>query len=76
LIKTLDSSASAPTKVLGQSITIFKIQELTGNMYKLPVLGACFFCFFCTHTLAHPTHNLLHIQTAQPLGVSLYTCIL
>ncbi|KAJ6878417.1 hypothetical protein NC651_030992 [Populus alba x Populus x berolinensis] len=38
LIKTLDSSATAPTKVLGQSITIFKIQELAGNMYKLPVL--------------------------------------
>lgn len=38
LIKTLDSSATAPTKVLGKSITIFKIQELAGNMYKLPVL--------------------------------------
>ncbi|KAJ6758193.1 N-ALPHA-ACETYLTRANSFERASE 25 NATB AUXILIARY SUBUNIT [Salix koriyanagi] len=38
LMKTLDSPATVPTKALGQSITIFKIQELTGNLYKLPVL--------------------------------------
>ncbi|CAK7351925.1 unnamed protein product [Dovyalis caffra] len=37
LMKTLDSPATVPTKMLGQSITVFKIQELTGNMYKLPV---------------------------------------
>ncbi|XP_008232050.1 PREDICTED: phagocyte signaling-impaired protein [Prunus mume] len=31
------SLSTEPTKVLGQSITLFKIQELIGNMFKLPV---------------------------------------
>ncbi|XP_021909820.1 N-terminal acetyltransferase B complex auxiliary subunit NAA25 [Carica papaya] len=38
-IKISDSILMVPTKVLGQSITIFKIQELIGVMYKLPVDG-------------------------------------
>lgn len=33
------SLSTEPTKVLGQSITLFKIQELIGNMFKLPVGG-------------------------------------
>lgn len=33
------SISAVPAKVLGQSITLFKIQELIGNMSKLPVVG-------------------------------------
>ncbi|XP_048226792.1 N-terminal acetyltransferase B complex auxiliary subunit NAA25 isoform X2 [Ricinus communis] len=39
LVKSLDSLTTIPTKVLGQSITVFKIQQLIGNLYKLPVIG-------------------------------------
>jgi N-terminal acetyltransferase B complex non-catalytic subunit len=35
LVKNSDSSASA-TKVLGQTTTILKVQELTGNIFGLP----------------------------------------
>ncbi|KAJ7959894.1 Phagocyte signaling-impaired protein [Quillaja saponaria] len=36
LKKCSDSLSSVPTKALGQSITLFKVQELMGNMFKLP----------------------------------------
>ncbi|KAK4762740.1 hypothetical protein SAY86_008508 [Trapa natans] len=37
LKKTSVSIPQVPVKALGQSITIFKIEELTGSIYKLPV---------------------------------------
>lgn len=37
LIKSFDSPSTVQTKVLGKSITLFKVQELIGNMFKLPV---------------------------------------
>lgn len=39
LKESSSSLSTEPTKVLGQSITLFKIQELIGNMFKLPVGG-------------------------------------
>lgn len=45
--KLKESSASisaVPVKVLGQSITLFKIQELIGNMSKLTVVGESLDC--------------------------------
>ncbi|CAN1266453.1 N-terminal acetyltransferase B complex auxiliary subunit NAA25 [Linum perenne] len=38
LVKNCDSMTVIGTKVLGQSITIFKIRNMTGNMHKLPVV--------------------------------------
>ncbi|KAJ8751296.1 hypothetical protein K2173_016478 [Erythroxylum novogranatense] len=38
LIESTSSVTTTPTKVLGQSISVFKIQELIGNLYKLPIL--------------------------------------
>ncbi|KAK9279563.1 hypothetical protein L1049_013242 [Liquidambar formosana] len=32
-----DSHSTVPTKVLGQSITLFKVQEEIGNVFKVPV---------------------------------------
>ncbi|RXI04113.1 hypothetical protein DVH24_038387 [Malus domestica] len=37
LKESSDSISTVPTKVLGQSITLFKFQELIGNTFKLPV---------------------------------------
>ncbi|PON77984.1 N-acetyltransferase B complex, non-catalytic subunit [Parasponia andersonii] len=37
LKKSFDCISTVPTKMLGQSITLFKIQELVGNMSELPV---------------------------------------
>ncbi|XP_010520190.1 PREDICTED: phagocyte signaling-impaired protein isoform X2 [Tarenaya hassleriana] len=37
LTKNADSFSESPTKVLGQLTSIFKVQELTGNIFKLPV---------------------------------------
>ncbi|GAV58667.1 NatB_MDM20 domain-containing protein/TPR_9 domain-containing protein [Cephalotus follicularis] len=37
LIKNSNSLSAVPTKVLGQSISLFKIQEMIGSMYKFPV---------------------------------------
>ncbi|XP_048420479.1 N-terminal acetyltransferase B complex auxiliary subunit NAA25 isoform X1 [Pyrus x bretschneideri] len=37
LKESSDSISAVPTKVLGRSITFFKIQELIGNTFKLPV---------------------------------------
>ncbi|KAF8402561.1 hypothetical protein HHK36_010647 [Tetracentron sinense] len=39
LMKLSGSSSTVPIKVLGQSITLFKIQELFGTLFKLPVSG-------------------------------------
>ncbi|KAA8549466.1 hypothetical protein F0562_001150 [Nyssa sinensis] len=36
LIKSRESLTMVPIKVLGQSITVFKIQELVGNLFTLP----------------------------------------
>lgn len=38
LIKSCDSLSAVPTKLLGQSISLFKIEELIGNMFKIPVV--------------------------------------
>lgn len=38
--KTSDCLSMVPTKALGQSITLLKIQELIGNTFKLSVGGA------------------------------------
>ncbi|KAL1217593.1 N-terminal acetyltransferase B complex auxiliary subunit NAA25 [Cardamine amara subsp. amara] len=37
LVKSSDSCSTSATKVLGQTTTIFKVQELTGNIFGLPV---------------------------------------
>ncbi|XVF46172.1 hypothetical protein PTKIN_Ptkin03bG0005600 [Pterospermum kingtungense] len=37
LMKTSNSLSAEPTKALGQSITLFKTQELIGNMFRLSV---------------------------------------
>ncbi|KAJ6693397.1 hypothetical protein OIU85_004192 [Salix viminalis] len=74
LMKTLDSPATVPTKALGQSITIFKIQELTGNLYKLP----CAWCVFLLHTytcLPYATsklHNPLKLESCAVQMVKMY----
>ncbi|PKI54650.1 hypothetical protein CRG98_024935, partial [Punica granatum] len=39
LMKSSEYISPTPIKALGQSITILKIQELTGSMYRLPVDG-------------------------------------
>lgn len=36
LMKISESDATVSTKVLGQSITLFKVQELIGKIYRLP----------------------------------------
>lgn len=38
-MKSSESVSPMSVKALGQSITILKIQELTGSMYRLPVDG-------------------------------------
>ncbi|WJZ89167.1 hypothetical protein VitviT2T_008405 [Vitis vinifera] len=45
LIKSCDSLSAVPTKLLGQSISLFKIEELIGNMFKIPVVGAALVLF-------------------------------
>ncbi|GER30478.1 tetratricopeptide repeat protein [Striga asiatica] len=37
LVKEYEASVSAPTKALGQSITIFKVQNIIGDMFALQV---------------------------------------
>ncbi|KAJ7964264.1 phagocyte signaling-impaired protein [Quillaja saponaria] len=37
LMKCSDALSTVPTKALGQSITLFKLQELMGNMFKRPL---------------------------------------
>lgn len=37
LVKEHEATTIAPTKALGQSITIFKVQNLIGNVFALPV---------------------------------------
>lgn len=39
LMKVCESSTTMPTKALGQSITVFKIQNVMGNMFNLSVEG-------------------------------------
>lgn len=39
LKKGSESLSTVPTKVLGQSITILKVQEVVGKMYKLSKSG-------------------------------------
>jgi N-terminal acetyltransferase B complex non-catalytic subunit len=39
LMKISESDATVSTKVLGQSITLFKVQELIGKIYRLPKSG-------------------------------------
>ncbi|CAI0399724.1 unnamed protein product [Linum tenue] len=38
IVKSCDSVTATGTKVLGQSITIFKLRELIGNLLNLPVV--------------------------------------
>lgn len=38
-MKSSEPFSQDPVKALGQSITILKIQESTGSMYRLPVDG-------------------------------------
>ena len=45
LIKNCDSLSAVPTKFLGQSISIFKIEELIGSMFKIPVVGEALVLF-------------------------------
>ncbi|XP_019092748.1 PREDICTED: phagocyte signaling-impaired protein-like isoform X2 [Camelina sativa] len=37
LVKNSDSFSESATKVLGQTTTILKVQELTGNIFELPI---------------------------------------
>ncbi|EOA12899.1 hypothetical protein CARUB_v10025873mg [Capsella rubella] len=37
LVKNSDSFSASPTKVLGQTTTVLKVQELTGNIFELHV---------------------------------------
>ncbi|KAI3461689.1 hypothetical protein Pfo_018352 [Paulownia fortunei] len=37
LVKEYEASMSVPTKALGQSITVFKVQNLIGDVFTLPV---------------------------------------
>ena len=39
LKKTSNCLSTVPTKALGQSITLLKVQQLIGNMFKLSVGG-------------------------------------
>lgn len=39
LLKEYEVSTSVPTKALGQSITVFKVQNLIGDVFALPVEG-------------------------------------
>lgn len=39
LVKEHEATTIAPTKALGQSITKFKVQNLIGNVFALPVDG-------------------------------------
>lgn len=57
LMGNSSSLSTEPIKALGQSITLLKIQELIGNMYRLPVVGAS---LFYTYMHAH-TDTLLYI---------------
>jgi hypothetical protein len=39
LMKSSESPSAVPAKVLGQSITLLKVQQLISKMYKLPESG-------------------------------------
>lgn len=39
LLKEYEVSMSMPTKALGQSITVFKVQNLIGDAFAMPVDG-------------------------------------
>lgn len=39
LMKNSESNSAVPTKELGKSITLLKVQELIGKMYRLPKSG-------------------------------------
>lgn len=38
------SSPAEPIKVLGQSMTLVKVQEMIGSLYELPVVGGSLIC--------------------------------
>ena len=38
-LKGCELTSSSQTKALGQAITIFKVENLIGNMFSLPVCG-------------------------------------
>lgn len=39
LVKENEATTIVPAKALGQSITVFKVQNLIGNLFSLPVDG-------------------------------------
>ena len=39
LLKGAESLTTVPTKMLGQSITLFKVRELVGDLFTLPSDG-------------------------------------
>lgn len=39
LVKNADSVSESATVVLGQTTTILKVQEMTGNIFELPLGG-------------------------------------
>lgn len=66
LMSSCNAHSTAPTKALGQSITLLKVQEIIGNTVNLPLAGAphsfssllhfFFYCCFRTISLCQCVH--------------------